>query len=71
MMPALAPALQVARVFWRMKWGVLWTDRISSFNDQEISNCLLAFAKMEHVDVNVLRVCNPQLETMLPPHSYV
>lgn len=34
--------------------------RISSFNDQEISNCLLAFAKMEHVDVSLLQACIPQ-----------
>jgi hypothetical protein len=35
---------------------MLLTDRIASFNDQEISNSLLAFAKMEHVDVSLLRV---------------
>ncbi len=48
-----------------MKWGMLWTDRIHSFNDQEISNCLLAFAKMEHVDVNVLRVCKSCLQFIM------
>jgi hypothetical protein len=30
--------------------------RIHLFNDQEISNSLLAFAKLEHVDVALLQV---------------
>ena len=41
-----------------MSLCMLVTDRIDSFNDQEISNSLLAFAKMEHVDVSLLRVCH-------------
>ena len=32
------------------------TGRVQSFNHQEISNCLLSFAKMEHVDVSLLQV---------------
>ena len=39
--------------------NVLRAERIRVFNSQEITNTLLAFARMEHVDMQLLQVCIP------------
>lgn len=38
-----------------------------SFNSQEIANTLLAFAKMEHMDIALLQVLRPHASPLALP----
>ena len=51
--PVTHPALTVLGLDRRFCAG-----RADEYNEQEISNVLLAFGKLEHVDMDVLKVCH-------------